>query len=85
MLVGVPVGLEQIEAFLRGVVLSVPPRSWQQYVRGAFSRSAPAATGTSSKSTTGKHADQVRYTQQISAPLSNHTSLFLREAIIVYK
>ncbi|CBJ32450.1 expressed unknown protein [Ectocarpus siliculosus] len=32
----------KIEAFLRSVVLSVPARTWQQSVRGAFARTAPA-------------------------------------------
>eukprot|EP00903_Cladosiphon_okamuranus_P016696 g15391.t2 len=32
----------KIEAFLRSVALSVPAKTWQQSVRGAFARTAPA-------------------------------------------
>lgn len=33
---------EQIEAFLRSLVLSVPAQTWRQSVRGAFAHTAPA-------------------------------------------
>lgn len=37
----------QLEAFLRSVVLSVPARTWQESVRGAFALTAPVGKNNS--------------------------------------